>query len=328
MSFRIRYLETILCAGLIFCAVPVANAQSSSAQSTSGGNHIIYSSPDGKVTASTSAPMVQAPQSQELEGPSDSQMNNFFAGPTPAPMIPLIPPQLLNNPENQDDSSSPADFRKKFRVPTGEQIMKVPTAEEMFGLPERDPDTVTKPAEFAIAQTNGPSPVITDEPAWAKGWFGKTEDVNSNRTDRFSGLFGGFFDTAARNDNGFGNHEWGSFGSPQTQAGGEQQQEQSWDAALSGSPSTPVAEPAKIAFSSPNLASSDGFSSQSPFLPPQVRSESSLDMLPQLPALPAVPGANQIDTQPPKAPSWTPKPPPWTQPQTPFGTAVQLNPQH
>ena len=336
MSFQIRDFETALVAGVIFCVLPLAQAQKAQAPNTSGGDHIIFSSPQGKVTSTAPVPMVQAPASQELESPPSGQINvNLFAGPTPPPMFPAIPPvQLPNNEQNQDDFTDPMGIHKELRMPTAAQLMKVPTPEQIFGLPQRNlPDaltTLTKSSEFTSGDTNGPSLYKTDGPVWANLWSGKTESVNSNGTERASRFFGGFFDTAARNENGFGNHAWGStdtsFGPPQ--ASGEQGQ--SWVAALGADTPPAAVEPAQNNFSLPNNASSGGFSSRSPFLPPEASRMDSAKMLPQLPMLPALPGRKDADadTRPATAPSWAPKPPPWTQSQTPFGTAVQLSPQH
>lgn len=332
MSFRIRDLETILFAGLISCVLPLAQAQN-----TSGGDHIIYSSPQGKAASSAPVPMTQAPQAQEPESPPSSPMSvDIFADPAQQQMFPVIPPaQLQNNAQNQDDITDPMGVRKELSVPTAAEMMKVPTPEQMFGLPDRNPlDATIKPSDLTTGDTNDLSLEKTDEPVWANVWSGKTGDVNSNGTERASGFFGGFFDNATRNEDGFGNHDWGStetsFGAPQTtgepQASGEQGA--SWVAGLgAGTPSVSVGQ-AQNNFSSPNDASSGGFGSQSPFLPPQARRFDSTKALPQLPALPAVPGRKDVDAGPQTAPSWVPKPPPWTQSQTPFGTAVQLNPQH
>jgi hypothetical protein len=321
MSFQIRDLEAILFAGLIFGILPLANAQSSSGQSSSaqpsGGNHIIYSTPQGKVTAS---PSVEQPiQPQEIESAPEGQIN-IFADPVPAQRFPMGPPAQLLNAQNQNDSTDPRDIRKELGVPTAQQLMQVPTAEQMFGLPEHN-----NPDALATGETNDLSSGTTDESAWSKVWAGNIGDNNTNGTERASGLFRGFFDSAQNgNDGVFGNH-WSSteaaFSPPQASA----EQEQSWGTTLGdGTPATPVAQPWQSSFSSPDSASSAGFSSQSPFSTPQL---TKVGALPLLPALPSLPGRKQVDTQPPSAPSWTPKPPPWTQSQTPFGTPVQLNPQ-
>jgi hypothetical protein len=331
MSFRIRDLEAILFAGLIFGILPLANAQSSSGQSSSAqpssGNHIIYSTPQGKVTSSP--PEEQATQPRE-ESPPDSQMNvNIFADPTPAQPFPIVPPQLLNNnPQNQIDSTDPREIRKELGVPTAQQMMQVPTAEQMFGLPQRNnPDPLTRSSDSMTGETNGLSSGTIDEPAWAKVWAGSIGGNNTNGTERASGIFSGFFDSARNgNDNVFGNH-WSSTEASLAPPQASAEQDQSWDTTLGAStpPPAPVMQSAQNSFSSSDSASSAGFSSQSPFLPPRL---TKVGALPQLPGLPALPGRKQVDTQPPTAPSWTPKPPPWTQSQTPFGTAVQLNPQH
>ena len=337
MSFRIRDLETILFAGLIFCVLPLAQAQN-----TSGGDHIIYSSPQGKVTPSAPVPMTQAPQAQEPEGPPSSPMSvDIFAEPTPQPMFPVIPPaQLQNNAQNQNDITDPMGVHKELNIPTAAEMMNVPTPEQMFGLPDHTTlDGMTKPSDLITGNTNGFSlektdELKTDEPAWASVWSGNAGSVNSNGTERAQGFFGGFFDSATRSQDGFGNHGWGStetsFGAPQTTGESQTGDElgQSWVAGLGAGTPTASVEPAQNNFSSPNDASSGGFSSQSPFLLPQATRFDSTKALPQLPALPALPGRKNADTQPETAPSWGPKPPPWTQSQTPFGTAVQLNPQH
>lgn len=330
MSFRIRDLAALLFAGLIFCILPPANAQSSSGQSSSAqslsGNHIIYSTPQGKVTPTP--PVDQPTQPQELESPPDSQMDvNIFADPTPAPVFPVVPPQWLNKAQNQSDSTDPRDIRKELGVQTARQMMQVPTAEQMFGLPERNsPDGLTSSSDSAMGETNGLASGTTDEPAWAKVWAGNIGEKNTNGTERASGLFSGFFDSARnQNESVFGNH-WSSTDTSGAPPQGGSEPDQSWDTTLGAStPPTPVMQQAQNGFSSPDSASSGAFSSQSPFLPPRL---TKVGALPQLPALPALPGRKQVDTQPPTAPSWTPKPPPWTQSQTPFGTAVQLNPQH
>ena len=325
MIFRIRDLEAILFAVVISCVLPLAKAQST------GGDHIIYSSPQGKVASSAPVPMAQAPQSQELESPPSSQMGvNIFADPAPQQMFPNVPPaQPQNNAQNQDDFTDPMGLHKEFSIPTTAEMMKVPTPEQIFGIPDQiAADAATKPSDLTTGDTNGLSLETSDEPAWANVWSRETGGVNSNGTEQASGFFGGFFDSATRNENGFGDHFWGStetsFVPPQT----SEEQGQSWASALDTSTPPAPDEPAQNNFSPPNNASSDGSSSQSPFLPPQVRRFDNVKMLPQLPALPVLPGRKDVDTTPPTAPSWALEPPPWTQPQTPFGTAVRLSPQH
>ena len=332
MSFRIRDLEALLFAGVIFCVLPLANAQSSSGQSSgaqsSSGNHIIYSTPQGNVTPTP--PVEQPTQPQGLDSPPDSQMNvNIFADPIPPQAFPIVPPQLLNNAQNQNDSEDPRDIRKELGVPTARQMMQVPTAEQIFGLPERkNPDGLTGSSDSAMGETNGLASGTSDQPSWAKVWVGGIgeRNTNTNGTERASGLFSGFFDSARNeNENVFGNH-WSSTDASLAPPQGGADQDQAWGTTLNAS--TQPSPAVQNGFSSPDSASgpfSAGFSSESPFSTPRL---TKVGALPQLPALPALPGRKQVDTEPPTAHSWTPKPPPWTQSQTPFGTAVQLNPQH
>lgn len=333
MSFRIADVQALLLASLIFGLFPAAKAQS-----TGGGQHIIFSSPNGQITSNAPLPMAQAPQPQETPNlPAGGVAISPFSGPPPAPIESLPLPALQqDDTRDQDDSQDPMNFRKQMGILTPAQIMKVPSPEQIFGLAEKPAESQktlvqSQNTAFQNAATNGfasDTTTIIAEPGWAKAWLGETEKSDqssntTNTTEKTSGLFGGFFD-AARSDNTFGNHSSGAadslFGTPQT---GAQQSQSPWSSQLIGSESTPAAPAESVAnnFTGPGPASSP-FTSQSPFTPPQ---ESSLDVLPKLPALPSARPQNDQFLQPSAAPSWAPKPPPWSQPQTPLGTPVPAN---
>lgn len=282
--------------------------------------------------------MAQAPGPQDAPAlPADDVNIHQFSQPMPVPLFPEPPPMVEeNNAGTLDDFQDPMDIRKDMGQLTPGQIMNVPTPEQIFGLAEK-PGAPKK--ELMPFDNNGNTntadsiaavPGLFAEPAWANAWSGNTGNTaessgSSNTTDRASGFFSGFFDSA-RIDNVFGNHHTGSsdsdtlFGPSQPAAPAQQS---SWDSSLASSsfaPAAPAHVSAPAIFTTSGTVSSSPFGDQSPFTPPQV---SSMDTLPKLPELPSLPGQNEKFNQPAAAtPSWGPKPPPWTQPQTPFGTPV------
>ncbi|HEV2330358.1 MAG TPA: hypothetical protein VGY56_16370 [Verrucomicrobiae bacterium] len=330
MSFRLADLQALLLVCLVFGLYPAAKAQS-----TGGGQRILFSSPDGQVTSNAPLPMARAPEPQETPNLPAGEASAQFSVPAP-PMI-LPPPTALqqNNVQNRNDFLDPTDFRKQMGLLTPAQIMDVPTPEKIFGLAEKPAQPQKKPAQSQIqnAATNNlasDSTAIFGEPAWGNSWTGDTEKgmQSSNTTEKASGLFDRFFDTARRDDV-FGNHTSGSgnadiiFGQPQSQSQSAGQQS-SWLSQLTSdviTPSAPATEPVRSSFTLPGSSSSD-WTSQSPFTPRPVET---LGTLPKLPALPSARPQNGQLSQPAATPSWGPKPPPWTQAQTPWGTPVPLN---
>lgn len=326
MNFRFADCHTLLLACVLFGFLPMAKAQSPGA-----GQRIVFSSPDGQITSNAPIPMVQAPEGRQAPDlPSGQVTVHDFAEPVVAPLYPQ-PLPLLPRPDdqNQDDFRGSMDVRKEMGALTPGQIMNVPTEEQIFGLPEKSLNNQKEPW-----QLDNENPATNDlafgtnslfaEPSWAKLW---TENApkspeSSNTTERASGFFSKFFDSA-QNDDGFGNHNANNgdetvFGSGQPAA----QQQSSWDSGLASGGLTPPPSAAAASasdFTSPS-GSSSGLTAQSPFTPPQV---TTLDTMPKLPSLPSLPGQKGQLTQPASTPSWAPQPPPWTQPQTPFGTPVQ-----
>lgn len=329
MSFRILDVQALLLAGLLFGLFPAAKAQSNG-----GGQHILFSSPDGRITSNAPLPMAQAPEPQETPNlPDGEAATPQFSGPPPVPMFFEPPPAMQqDDARSRNDPQNPTDFRKQMGLLTPAQIMNVPSAEQIFGLAEKPTEPQKKPAQSQNAATNDLAPdatAIIGQPGWAnKAWPGDTEKgvQSSNTTEKASGLFDGFFDTA-RSDDVFGNH---SARNPDALSGPSQAsqaapQQSPWGSQLTMSdfaPSAPAAEAVPNGFT-PTGPSSPDWTSQSPFTPPQV---STLDTLPKLPALPSLQPQNDPFNHAAPAPTWGPKPPPWTQPQTPLGTPAPLNP--
>jgi hypothetical protein len=330
MRFRILDVQALLLAALVFGLSLAAKAQSNG-----GGQRILFSSPDGQITSNAPLPMAQAPEPQETPDlPYGEAAAAQFSGP-PAPMFLQRPPALQqDDARSGSDLKDPTDFRKQMGLLTPAQIMNVPSREQIFGLAEKSADAQKKEmGQSPNAVTNdlaSDTAAVIGEPGWAnKAWSGDTEkggnsNQSSNTTDKASGLFGGFFDTA-RSDDVFGSHTAGNadtlFGPSQTSQSAPQSP---WNSELTSGdfmPSAPATEPVPTSFTAPVALSSD-WTSQSPFTPPQL---STLDALPKLPALPSTQPQNDQFNQPSAAPSWGPKPPPWTQPQTPLGTPAPLN---
>lgn len=330
MSFRIADCKTPLLACLLFGLLPIVEAQS---PSPGRAQSIVFSSPDGQTTSNAPIPMVQAPEGRQSPNlPAGEVAIRDITEPMVGPMYPQ-PLPVLRQPDaqNQDDFRGSMDVRKQMGVLTPGQIMNVPTAEQIFGLPEKKAaDRRKEPWQLdnEIGVTNNPTFATNSmfaEPSWAKLWTensGKGSE-SSNTTERASGFFSRFFDSG-QNDNGFGNHnasgEETLFGPSQSAP----QQQSSWDSGLAAGGLTPSPSPTAASasgFASPG--SSPGLTSQSPFTPPHV---STLDTMPKLPSLPSLSGQNGLLTQPASTPTWAPKPPPWTQSQTPFRTPAPVNP--
>jgi hypothetical protein len=338
MSFQIADVKALLLAGLICGLIPAAMAQSS------GGRHIVFSSPDGQITSNAPLPMAQAPEPQELLNTPDASINiHQFSTSIPAaePIFAPPPPIVQDNAGTRDDFQDPMSVRTEMAALTPAKIMNVPTAEQIFGLAEKPGDPQKKPGQLGNGNTNAADFTTTTtlftDTAWAKPWSGDTtanttgnSTGSSNTTEKASsGFFSGLFDSA-RMDNVLGTHHSGSSDSdtifPSSQSSTTPQQSSSWLSALTSdtlTPSTPASGSSLNSFTAPAAESSSPFGSQSPFTTPQV---SHMDTLPQLPAPPSLPGQNTLFGQPQPAasatPAWGPKPPPWTQPQTPWGTPV------
>jgi hypothetical protein len=338
MSFQIADVKALLLAGLICGQIPAAMAQSSG-----GGQHILFSSPDGQITSNAPLPMAQAPEPQELPNTPDASANiHQFSASMPAaePIFSPPPPILQENAGTRDDFQDPMNVRTEMSALTPAKIMSVPTPEQIFGLAEKPEDAQKKSGQFNNGNTNAPdfntTTTLFTEPTWAKPWSGDTtandtgnSTGSSNTTQKTSsGFFSGLFDSG-RIDNVLGHHSSSSDSDtifPSSQSSAAPQQSSSWLSALSSdtlTPSTPASGSGFNNFTAPAAEPSSPFGSQSPFATPQV---SHMDTLPQVPTLPSLPGQNTPFGQPQPAasttPSWGPKPPPWTQAQTPWGTPV------
>jgi hypothetical protein len=257
-------------------------------------------------------------------------------------MFPQLPQTLQqDNDQNDDDIEDPMALRRELGGLTPAQIMKIPSAEQIFGLAEKPADAQNNPALLENNAGNAtnvfgadPAAAIT-EPNWANVWTGNIGNSSStgdsgqssNTTDRASGFFGGFFDTARNNslNNGlFANHNGGNDVGTLFAPSQPAPQQSSWASVLTsgvGTPPASAAEPSPANFTAPGAAPE--LTSQSPFAAPEV-SRTDMGALPQLPTLPTLPGQNDRLAQPATPPSWAPQPPPWTQSQTPLGTPLNI----
>ncbi|MGH7942860.1 MAG: hypothetical protein ACREFR_17515 [Limisphaerales bacterium] len=332
MSFRIAYFQGLLLAALVFRLLPAAKAQAHV-----GAGHIIFSTPDGRISSNAPLPMVQAPEAPENPSlPDHDAIVNEFSDLLVAPTYPPPIPMLRPNARHQDDFRDSMDTRKQMGELTPAQIMSVPTSEQIFGLPEKvsAQDTQRERGFFqpesgaATNSLNFDSTPIFAQTTWVKDLSqeqGKSDD-SSNTTRTASGFFSRLFDSAPDGNglSGFGDHD-SSGNAAFWSAPRPAPQPSSWDSDLTSGALTP---PAPVAEITPNpigaqAQSTSEFASQSPFTPPQP---AAMDTLPKLPPVPSVSPQNSAMTQPASAPSWEPRPPPWTQAQTPFGAPVQLNP--
>lgn len=330
MRFRITEFQSLLCAALMLGFSASGRAQSA--------GHILFSTPEGQISSNVPLPMVRAPQPRQVESlPEGVSQVPFFSDPGQATELPAPPQGPPPNVRHRDDFLNPMDVRQRMGVQTAAEIMDVPTAEQIFGLPDRaEPDAERNPFLPQDAVTNVISAALGAKPNWTildtpdDAQFGSV----SNATGTASGFFSGLFDTTRR-DNLFGGQYSGQaatiFHPPQPDASGqlqepqlgEPQQRQQWDSALMNSftPSMFASDSAQSGngLSSPVAMSDSGLNSQSPFEVPKVRT---VQTLPNLPSLPAVPGRI---TPPgvPQVPSWAPKPPPWTLSKPPLGTMQQ-----
>lgn len=328
MIFWIADVKTLFLAGLL-CGLLL----STKAQSTGGGQHIVFSSPDGQITSNAPLPMAQAPQPREMQDLQGGDVTiQPFSEPMAAPMFPA--PAPMQTAEKRDDFQNPMDVRKQMGELTAAQIMNVPTPEQIFGLAEKNEELQRKSMRPENSDTNGfgfNANATIDDPGWTKTW---TEDPGrstgaSNTTERASGIFGGFFDSArndnSQNDNGFAAHD---VDDSETFVSSSQpaSQPSPWESGLASgalTPSTPAPNSTLNNFAMAGTSAGSAFASQSPFTPPQLSAMSTMEMLPRLPKLPPLPGQIDQSIQPAAAaPSWAPKPPPWTTPQTALGTPI------
>jgi hypothetical protein len=333
MKLHFAQWKSLFFAGLAVGFFPLMQSQSAAQ-----GQMIVFSSPDGQITTNAPLPIAQVPQpSEPLADLPGEAPQGLFKPPTPnAPYVPLMsgPVYQQDNFQPRDDFQNPMDLRRRMGAQASAQIMGVPSVEQIFGLPERDTaDGKKNPlldpmqSEYGInGATNMMSADRIEASSWAKllsdnsnpGGDGTT---SSNSTDKTSGLFSGFFDSTPKKsvkDSLFGGHDDQAddtgFGSSPASA-----QQSTWDTFLNGTPAPATAESSQN-FSTPNLSSSPGLNSQSPFN--QLPQSSGFNTLPQVPTPPAAPGQNYNSMQP-ATPSWEPKPPPWLSSTPAMGTMPQ-----
>lgn len=328
MSFHFAKWTGPLFAGLVLCLSPLAQAQSAGS-----GQQIIFSTPDGKTVANAPLPAAQAPQPQEQFGSSQASPFSDFNQRMPDAMFPA--PSAVPIP--RDSRQKSFDERQRMGLLTPAEIMRVPTLEQIFGLPERNTGNTAMGGQTNLfSSENQTTNIISSgesgdsssslESNWQKILLGNSgasastnESIfNSRATNNSGGLlseiFNGrpdkdkksFFD----NDDKIGSKSaFGSFGTASQQPNPN---------SFANGFATPSAGYA--GYSSGSTFGS-GQDSQSPFALPK---SSTLDSLPKLPSVPTVSGQNNYNNSTPQpVPSWEPKPPPWATSTPALGTMPQ-----
>jgi hypothetical protein len=334
MSPRFAPWKSLLLAGLALGFCPLAQAQKAAPApvvhprpAVDPGQPIVFSSPDGQVVSNVPLPAVQAPQPQESPSFSDQSVVSIFNQQLPVETLPSPMPIVV--PHDNGLLLNSTDPRKPLSLMTSSQIMKVPSMEKIFGLPERDSSGQTN---YWFAQNQNQNQTTNvyasgettfDARAWQKIMDGKTDAGATNGND--GGIFGSslaknspgvlsaIFNTSP-DDSLFGNQDKKNDPTvfDQIQAAATVPQSPLDSSLMGAMASAPAAAPATSPLDSP-------FNSQSPFALPK----SSLQTMPQLPTLPVAAGQNYNSTPPPAAPSWEPKPAPWLSPVPPLGTMAQ-----
>ncbi len=322
MIFRLATWKSLFLAGFMLGALPWALAQSAGL-----GQQIIFSTPEGEIVSNTAAPVVQAPESQEMadlpDGAPVSVLTLFNvhlpqpAFPKPGPII--VPQEYMQNSRSVEDPLDPMGQRKALSPLTPAQIMGVPTVQQIFGLPDSSVGNSLK--NPALVQNTGSTNILSagesssESPAWAKFLANNAYQnaSDSSKTEKSHGLLEGLFNGPPDN-NWSGNQDkntaasgFGSSLADETASG--QSPFDSFLAAATPASSSPNSSPAVL---------NSGLNPPSLFSLPQ----SSLGTLPQLPTPPSVPGQN-FYSPPPAPPSWEPKPAPWLLPVPPPGTLQQ-----
>jgi hypothetical protein len=199
---------------------------------------------------------------------------------------------------------------------TPEQIMNVPTVQDIFGLPKTSSDKDKKEGsrEDPNSKTNSMSDGETD---WGKMWSSDADQtaLDSAKDGNSPDKEGGFFDTSSGkglfgNKNGsdsvFGDSPFGQTTTEPSPS------DVSAQLAADSTPGDDFSQ--KIAPMSAPVSSA--LSSQSPFALPK---SSGFDTMPQLPTPATVAGQYTPQSQY-TPPSWEPKPAPWLSTVPPLGT--------
>lgn len=339
MSPRFARFKGLLLAGLLLGFFPLTHAQAVPPATVTHprvvadpGQPIIFSSPDGQVVSNAPLPAVQAPQPQELPSFPDQSSISIFNQQLPGDTLPRPVPVVISHDNGLLNSTDP---QKRLSLMTSAEIMKVPTMEKIFGLPERGSIGAGGQTNYWFAQNQNANPNQTtnlyasgettfDAQAWQKIMDGKTDAKATNGND--GGIFGSslaknspgilssIFNTSP-DDSLFGNQDKKDDPTvfDQIQAAQATASPSQLDPSLIGAmASVPAPAPVASPLDSP-------FNSQSPFALPK----NSLPTMPELPTLPVAAGQNYNSTPQPVTPSWEPKPAPWLSPVPPLGTMAQ-----
>ena len=333
MSLCFAKSKALLLASLVVGLSFLAQAQSVHAPSTSPGQQILFSSPDGQIVSNAPLPAVEAPQPpRELVDAPDASPFSILSHQLPGDVLPPPMPVPIMASRERSSMENPMDERKRMGLLTPSEIMKVPTMEQIFGLPERN-SAGTRTNIYSSQDLNSDqnqnqntnafssSGDAFDSQAWQKMMDGRTGSAATNENAFSSGfqknspgILSAIFNGPPRdglNRSQFGNDGDSAFGpSTDPQTGPQSQLDASLIGAMTPAPA-PSSPPVTSPLDSP-------FNTQSPFEFPR---SSSLPTTPQLPALPAAMGQNY--TPPAPTPSWEPKPAPWLSPVPPLGTMAQ-----
>lgn len=316
MSFHWATWKSLFLAGFTLGALAVAQAQSAGP-----GQQILFSTPEGEIVSNTAAPVVQAPESQEMADLPDGAPVSAFnvrlpqvVYPAPEPI--MVPRGSMTDSRSMEDPLDPMGQRKILSFLTPAKIMGVPTAQQIFGLPDSGAGNILKNA--ASMPNEGSTNILSggeassEGPGWAKilAENAGQNTSDSSKAEKSHGLLEGFFNGPPE-DSLFGNQDknpassgFGTSLADETASG-----QSPFDSSLAA---------ATRANSSPNSSPATLNSSLNPSSPFSLPQSSSLGTLPPLPTLPSVPGQNF--TPLPAPPSWEPKPAPWLSSVPPPGT--------
>jgi len=193
MNFRVSTLKrALLAAGIVLAAGAVGHAQ---AMKT--GQKIFFSQSDNDIAGTNAASL--APHSPELSPVANAIKPaplNLNFGPAPASSQLPMPRPASVTPEQVSKARQTADKQKNWALMTPAEIMGVPTAEKIMGIPERDAngqlkgDTVEERylaremKNNGNGRTNKPSAYSPDDENWnltksdvKRDFFGRPVDA-------------------------------------------------------------------------------------------------------------------------------------------------------
>lgn len=277
---------------------------------------IIFSAPNGESVSNALLPSAQAPGTEELANLPADNSGDVFTPHLPVAPMPALMPVLMHQARAKDEDAMTA-VREHMGLFTPEQIMNVPTVQDIFGLPKSssDRDKQDGSQEDPNSKTNNMSKSEID---WSKVWSNDADQTaldsakDSNSPDASSGFFdtssgNGLFSNKSGSDSVFDDSPFGQTTTEPSPA------DVSAQLAADSTPADGDFSQKIVPMSAPV---SSALSSQSPFALPK---SSDFDTMPQLPT-PATVAGQYMPQSHYTPPSWEPKPAPWLSTVPPLGT--------